>query len=185
MTPREFLKTADTADLSDPKEFQNLVAEGMKLAGITVKEAARKLKTAPGTVSRWMNGHSAPHVLGRAPVIKFFQERIGVPVVVIFAYLMVIMQISCGYSDSLRPIPTGEEESEVTPDTVIVPIKAFRVIRTGAESVNITGECEEGTVVTVICPEGDNPIVYTLDDCGHLDPVYLDDSDYEGVCGED
>ena len=77
MSPNElFIKAATEASLEDRTRFRDLVSQGLDLTGMSLREAAREFKTAPGTVSRWVNGHSAPAVVAREAIIKFFRARV-------------------------------------------------------------------------------------------------------------
>lgn len=56
--------------------FQQLVREGLALTTLTLREVAMALETAPGTVSRWQNGHTAPAAFMRPRVVAFFKKRV-------------------------------------------------------------------------------------------------------------
>ena len=70
-----FVSEVDAADLRDRTMFHRLVAEGLALTGVTLEQAAEEFKTAPGTVSRWKNGHAAPAVFSRPTILRFFRQR--------------------------------------------------------------------------------------------------------------
>ena len=77
MTTHEaYLDHARSADLTDRNAFRSLVRDGLDLTGISLREAAEQLSTAPGTVSRWVNGHSAPAVVARRAIVDFFSARV-------------------------------------------------------------------------------------------------------------
>jgi len=75
MTINEFIDYAKRLDPSDKTAFCNLVATGLQLTGMTLEEIAEKFDTAPGTVSRWKNGHTAPAVFARKSIIRFFLQK--------------------------------------------------------------------------------------------------------------
>jgi len=56
--------------------FKDLFSFGLEFSGLSIKEAAKIFKTAPGTITRWMNGHSAPPVNVRIEIIDrlFYSE---------------------------------------------------------------------------------------------------------------
>ena len=66
----QFLKSARNADLNDKRLFCSFLKEGLQLTRMSVRDAALVFKTAPGTVSRWENGHTAPPVIARHAVIR-------------------------------------------------------------------------------------------------------------------
>ena len=72
----QFLKSARNADLNDKRLFCSFLKEGLQLTGMSVRDAALVFKTAPGTVSRWENGHTAPPVIARHAVIRELVERV-------------------------------------------------------------------------------------------------------------
>lgn len=72
-----FLETAQKADLGDKQAFASIVREGIALLGMSVREAAVLFKTAPGTVSRWENGHTAPALVARDAVRNLLTTRIN------------------------------------------------------------------------------------------------------------
>ena len=70
-----FLKASETG--AEAREtFAHLAAEGRRLAGMSLREAAVEFRTAPGTVSRWENGHSAPPAISRREIVGFYRTRI-------------------------------------------------------------------------------------------------------------
>lgn len=71
-----FIEEVSNADLNDREVFARCVRVGLQLSGMTVREAGALLKTAPGTVSRWANGHSAPSRLMRGGVVQVFVRRV-------------------------------------------------------------------------------------------------------------
>jgi transcriptional regulator with XRE-family HTH domain len=72
-----FLNQAQRADLRDKKAFSLIVREGLALTGMTVRDAAELFRTAPGTVSRWENGHSAPPLIARDAVRDLLVTRVS------------------------------------------------------------------------------------------------------------
>ena len=70
-----FLSRVEAADVRERATFHRLVSEGLAVTGVTLEEAAQEFKTAPGTVSRWKNGHSAPAVFARGTIVRFFRQR--------------------------------------------------------------------------------------------------------------
>jgi transcriptional regulator with XRE-family HTH domain len=54
----------------DEQTFAKLMKEGHERTGMSLLEVAQIVRTAPGTVSRWENGHSAPYVTVREAIIK-------------------------------------------------------------------------------------------------------------------
>ena len=75
MTLNEFIDVAKRLDPSDKTAFCSLVAAGLQLTGLTLEEVASKFDTAPGTVSRWKNGHTAPAVFARKSIVRFFLQK--------------------------------------------------------------------------------------------------------------
>ena len=71
-----YIDVACKADPADRETFRRLVRDGRALLGMSLREAADEFRTAPGTVSRWENGHSAPAVVARQAIIRFFVARI-------------------------------------------------------------------------------------------------------------
>jgi transcriptional regulator with XRE-family HTH domain len=72
---RAFLeKTA--GEVADHEEFQALFAEGMEFTGMSLRDAAHAFKTAPGTISRWMNGHTAPSQVAREAILRDLRHRV-------------------------------------------------------------------------------------------------------------
>lgn len=77
MTINEFIDYTKQIDPSDKTAFCSLVATGLQLTGLTLEELAAKFDTAPGTVSRWKKGHTAPAVVARRSIIKFFHRELS------------------------------------------------------------------------------------------------------------
>lgn len=73
----QFLETAQAADLKDKQAFALMVREGIALLGMSVRDAGVLFKTAPGTVSRWENGHTAPALVARDAVRNLLTTRIN------------------------------------------------------------------------------------------------------------
>jgi len=71
-----FLAEAKSADLADKQTFSWIVREGLALTGMSVREAADLFRTAPGTVSRWENGHTAPPLVARRAVRDLLEIRV-------------------------------------------------------------------------------------------------------------
>ena len=57
-------------------KFAGLAAEGRRLTGLSLREAAIEFCTSAGTVSRWENGYSAPPIVSQREVINFYRTRI-------------------------------------------------------------------------------------------------------------
>ena len=72
-----FLMEAERADLRDKQAFSRLVREGLELTGMSVRDAAELFRTAPGTVSRWANGHTAPPLIARRAIRDLLVPRIS------------------------------------------------------------------------------------------------------------
>ncbi|MBI5529790.1 MAG: hypothetical protein HY897_25985 [Deltaproteobacteria bacterium] len=70
-----FLKVSE-ADAEVRETFARLAAEGRRLAGMSLREAAIEFRTAAGTVSRWENGYSAPPAISRREIISFYRTRV-------------------------------------------------------------------------------------------------------------
>ena len=73
----EFLGEAKRADLRDKQVFSFIVREGLALTGMSVRDAAELFRTAPGTVSRWENGHTAPPMVARIAVKDLLVTRVS------------------------------------------------------------------------------------------------------------
>ena len=71
----QYVAHASAADLTDKTVFSDAVREGLELTGMSLREAADTFKTAPGTVSRWENGHCAPPMVARIAIIGIFLSR--------------------------------------------------------------------------------------------------------------
>lgn len=72
-----FLDQAQRADLKDKQAFSFVVREGLALTGMSVRDAAELFRTAPGTVSRWENGHTAPPLVARNAVRDLLVTRVS------------------------------------------------------------------------------------------------------------
>jgi hypothetical protein len=72
-----FLAEAKRADLADKQAFSLIVREGLALTGMSVRDAAELFRTAPGTVSRWENGHTAPPLVARRAVRDLLVTRVS------------------------------------------------------------------------------------------------------------
>jgi DNA-binding transcriptional regulator YiaG len=72
-----FLNKAKQADLGDKQVFSFIVREGLALTGMSVRDAAKLFRTAPGTVSRWENGHTAPPLVARDAVRDLLVTRVA------------------------------------------------------------------------------------------------------------
>ena len=62
---------------SDKAEFTYLVATGLELTTFTLRKVAGDLKTAPGTISRWSNGLTAPAPFMQPRVISYFAKQVN------------------------------------------------------------------------------------------------------------
>lgn len=65
----------EAKDLRDAELFCSLVAKGLAVTGLTLEEVAAEFNTAPGTVSRWANRHTAPALFERKTIVEFFIHR--------------------------------------------------------------------------------------------------------------
>lgn len=72
-----FLANAKHADLRDKQIFSSIMHEGLALTGMSVRDAAVLFRTAPGTVSRWENGHTAPAIVARYAVRDLLVNRVA------------------------------------------------------------------------------------------------------------
>lgn len=72
-----YIKMTRTASIEDREVFRDLLSEGLDLTGMSLRDAAREFKTSPGTVSRWVNGHSAPAGVAREAIIKYLRSRVN------------------------------------------------------------------------------------------------------------
>lgn len=72
-----YLSEAERADLGDKQAFSRIVREGLALTGLSVRDAAELFRTAPGTVSRWENGHTAPAMVARHAVRDLLATRVS------------------------------------------------------------------------------------------------------------
>jgi hypothetical protein len=73
---KQFLAEAKSADLRDKEMFAFVVREGLTLTGMSVRDAGELFRTAPGTVSRWENGHTAPALVARYAVRDLLVNRV-------------------------------------------------------------------------------------------------------------
>jgi hypothetical protein len=74
---RAFLKRAREPLAGDRESFAEQLTEGMSLLGMTPREAATIFRTAPGTVTRWVAGHSAPPMDARRDIIDILRLNVG------------------------------------------------------------------------------------------------------------
>ncbi len=72
-----FLREAERVDLRDKQAFSRIVREGLELTGMSVRDAAELFRTAPGTVSRWENGHTAPAMVARQAIKELLATRVS------------------------------------------------------------------------------------------------------------
>lgn len=72
-----FLGEAKRADLVDRQAFAFVVREGLALTGMSVRDAAELFRSAPGTVSRWANGYTAPPLVARLAVRDLLVTRVS------------------------------------------------------------------------------------------------------------
>jgi hypothetical protein len=73
----QFLKEAERVDLRDKQAFGRIVRDGLALTGMSVRDAAALFHTAPGTISRWENGHTAPPLIAREKVRELLMTRVS------------------------------------------------------------------------------------------------------------
>lgn len=57
--------------------FQSDFTSALKASGLSHKEAAAALNTAPGTITRWLHGHSAPAAVAQAAILKLLEAKTG------------------------------------------------------------------------------------------------------------
>ena len=76
MTAFDSFLMASESGADAREKFAHLAAEGRRLAGMSLREAAVEFRTAPGTVSRWENGYSAPPAIARREIINFYRTRV-------------------------------------------------------------------------------------------------------------
>ena len=55
--------------------FQEKLKKFMLETDYSIGELARLCRTAPGTVSRWLNGHSAPAKAAQEAILKMKKEK--------------------------------------------------------------------------------------------------------------
>lgn len=67
-----YLKDSRGANLEDKYVFAELAKRGRKLTKMTLRDVADRFYTAPGTFSRWENGHCAPPLVSRQRIINSF-----------------------------------------------------------------------------------------------------------------
>lgn len=72
----QFVRLASRVVSNDLRDFARWLAHGRKLGNITPDEIAERFKIAPGTVSRWENGHSSPPESECKSIIEFLQVRV-------------------------------------------------------------------------------------------------------------
>ena len=72
----DFLNTTKTADMNKKEEFSKMVDDGLEILGIPLQEAGIMFRTAPGTVSRWKNGHTAPPLVSRIAIKTMLTARV-------------------------------------------------------------------------------------------------------------
>ena len=71
-----YLQDSESVDLRDKLVFAQLVKRGRNLNGMSLREVASEVGSAPGTISRWENGHCAPPLVSREAVINFFRKTL-------------------------------------------------------------------------------------------------------------
>jgi len=72
-----FADDARTANLADKQAFGSIVRDGRALSGMSLRDAAELFRTAPGTVSRWENGHTAPPLVARRAIRDLLVTRVS------------------------------------------------------------------------------------------------------------
>jgi DNA-binding transcriptional regulator YiaG len=63
-----------TAARSDRSAFARAIRSGLKRTGMSLRDAATLFRTAPGTVSRWENGISAPPPVARKEILRVLRQ---------------------------------------------------------------------------------------------------------------
>jgi transcriptional regulator with XRE-family HTH domain len=71
-----YAQRAQEGQLDSRESFASFAREGRKLIGMSLRDVANQFRTAPGTVSRWENGHAAPPIIARQAIIEFFRSRV-------------------------------------------------------------------------------------------------------------
>ena len=59
--------------------FDQAVGQGVRLLPDGLRVLARKCRTAPGTISRWMNGHSRPPSQAQKQIVEFLRRKLLTP----------------------------------------------------------------------------------------------------------
>ncbi len=72
----QYLQAVDQLDVADKAAFSEIVREGRKLTGASLRQVASDLKTAPGTVSRWENNLCTPPVIARQEIVRRFAKQV-------------------------------------------------------------------------------------------------------------
>ena len=75
-TLQDFVTRARKPDATDRDTFRALMSEGVTLSGLTLQEVAEALRCSPGSVSRWIHGHSAPGEIVRRQAVRFLADRV-------------------------------------------------------------------------------------------------------------
>lgn len=61
------------------KEFRQTLNNLFERSGLTVEEAAVIAKTAPGTFTRWLQGHTVPAYPSQRMIIHRLEEYVALP----------------------------------------------------------------------------------------------------------
>jgi DNA-binding transcriptional regulator YiaG len=76
MALQQYLREAEHLDVTNKAAFSQMVREGRRLTGASLRQVAHDLSTAPGTVSRWENNLCAPPTIARQEIIKRFTKQV-------------------------------------------------------------------------------------------------------------
>ena len=71
-----YLQDVEDANLQDKPIFISLLRRGRAITNLTLRDLAKIAGTAPGTISRWENGYSAPPLVSRKAVIDFLYDLV-------------------------------------------------------------------------------------------------------------
>ncbi len=71
-----YMELADATNVEDREAWSGLVRRGADLCGLSLREMAERFSTAPGTVSRWIHGHSVPALAARRAIIDALRVEV-------------------------------------------------------------------------------------------------------------
>ena len=73
----DYLDKAKTADLNNAIIFSQMVRDGRKLSGLSIRQTADQIRVSLGTIDRWERGRNLPHLVIRQTVTRFFFDQIS------------------------------------------------------------------------------------------------------------